>query len=213
MPGIFVFFVFVAIIALVGFGAAQSKRTTESWQRAARKMRLSYVHGGVFSSRSITGRMGGLFVTIDTFTKSSGSGNNRSSTTYTRFVVLFPRSLGLGMRLSREGFFTGITKFFGAQDITVGDGGFDSDILVKSRNAARVRKFLTPARRVRIRRLLTTHKSATIDDSGVRYNHVGLIRDPMRLESTLKALVRVAWFLSGNRKEDESFDRVLRARR
>lgn len=90
----------------------------------------------------MSGRYKGYTVEVYTFTKGSG----KNSSTWTRFHVNFRKSLGLGLQLKRQGFFSGIAKVFGAQDIEIGDAGFDKAIVVKGARPERVREFMTQAR-------------------------------------------------------------------
>lgn len=217
MPGLIFFLIVAAVLLAVVAGNRWNKTTTESWAAASRNLGLAFSPGGLLRSRKIEGRVEGFYVKVDTYTRRSGTSSRhlRASTrsrTCTRFTVFFPRSLGLGLRLTKEGFLTGLTKLFGVQDVQVGDGSFDSEVLVKASNPARVREFLTPARRMRVRRFFSSHPTATIDDAGVRATFPGLVRSSQSLESIVRSLVRLAWHLTGEREEDRSMETVLRAR-
>ena len=135
-----------------------------------------------------------------------------SSTTYTRLRVSYPRPLDLGLRLSREGLFTGIAKMLGSQDIEVGDAAFDADVLVKGKDPYRVTHFLDPARRMRIHRFLMSHKNGTVNDTGVEWYTRGVIRDARRIISEVKSLARFAWHLTGRHRKDDTLKQVLAAR-
>ena len=156
----------------------------------------------------MSGELRGFRVKIDTYSQSHG----KSSTTYTRFDVSFPASLGLGLKLTAEGFFSGIAKRLGSQDIEVGDAAFDPGVLVKGRNEAGVIRFLTPARRHRIQRFLTSHRGAVVHDRGLEWRTARLLRDTPTLTATARSMASLAWFLTGDRSPDERLERALEAR-
>ena len=210
MAGLLFFIVILVAVSMIVAAVVRSTgNTARAWSIAARNLGLSYTPGGLFGSRRIKGRIDGFRVEVDTYTRRSGS---RSGPSYTRFVVFYPRSLGLGLRLTKEGFVAGVTRLFGAQDVESGDRSFDSEVLVKGSDPARVRQFLTPARRVRVRRFLLGHPGARIDDAGVRTRLSGVIHSSRRLESIMRSLLRIAWHLTGDREEDLSMEEALRAR-
>lgn len=204
------FFIIVVIIAvfaiLIPLGIKQSQQTNAAWSQAARQLGLHYQPSGFLQSRKITGMIQNYSITVDTYTQRS----NNSSTTYTRFRLTYP-SLGLGLKLTKEGFFTGVTKIFGAQDIQVDDAAFDTDILIKGANPQRVREFLTPARRMRIHQYLRNHPNATIDDREIAWRSRGLIKQTGRLTNRIRNLVRLAWHLTGDRDDDETLGQALNA--
>ena len=203
---IFFFLLIAALIIIVPITITQSRRANEAWSDAAEELGLTYRRPRWFQSRRMYRSIENAQVEVDTYTQRSGE----SSTTYTRFRITFP-SLGLGLRLKAEGFLSGITKFFGAQDINVGDGEFDKGVLVKGRDAQQVRNFLTPARRMRIRRFLQAHKGATIDDQEIKWQTRGVIRDPERIVHVVRGMVRLASHLTGDRSSDETLGKALQA--
>jgi hypothetical protein len=201
--------VIMALVAAVAIPLSiyHSKATNEAWSRAADQLGLHFEPGGMFSSRAISGGHNGYWVHVDTFTRRSG----KHSQTYTRFKVRYPHPLGMGLELTRSGFFSGVARFFGAQDIEVGDAGFDGETVVKGGNPKRVQEFLTPARRLRITRFLASYTEATIGDSAIEWTTRGLIRDSGRLVSHVNSMTRLAWHLAEDRPEDEQLVRVMAA--
>ncbi len=206
MPVIFLFFVIFIIIAIV-VSSQQAQKTRESWSKAAAQLGLRFEAGGTFSHPAIAGSLGGCNVRVTTETRRSGKNSRR----YTTFQIRYPQPIGLGLRLTQEGFFSGVARFLGAQDIEVGDAGFDADVVVKGANAREVSQFLTPARRARIQRLFSTHPGAVVDDRKVYWEKRGVVRDPTPLIGTVKALLRVARSLSAERAEDRTFERAMEA--
>ena len=66
------------------------------------------------------------------------------------FKLHFPRSLSLGLNVSREGTLNKVAKFLGGQDIEVGDAEFDGALTVKGTHRNDILDFLTPVRRDKI---------------------------------------------------------------
>ena len=204
---IFILFVGIAII-MVAVGISQSKRSAEAWSGTAQTLGLSFDSGGTFRKRIISGKYRDNHVIIDTFSRSSG----KSSTTYTRYRIRYPRPLGLGLRLTREGFFTGVSKAFGAQDIQLGDAVFDQAVLIKGNDPQAVARFLTLARRSRIHRALLSFSRLKISDDEIYWEHTGVCRDQARLSDNIRRLSLLAWFLCGERTEDQALEKAAQAK-
>lgn len=205
------FFIIVIVIAFIAFfiplSIHQAKQTNEAWSGAARQLGLRPQAGGFLSSRKITGSFEGCQIHVDTYTVRN---NKNSSTTYTRFRIHYP-SLGMGLKLEEEGFFTGVTKFFGAQDIQVGDGVFDGDVLVKGSDPKRIKEFLTPARRMRILRFLKSHDGAKITDREISWRTHGVVRSQARLVNAIRSGARLASHFTGDREDDQTLGRAIQA--
>ena len=200
----------VIIIALIlaiviPLAIAHGKKTNQAWADAARTLGLSYRPGGFLQSRRIEGNLKELRVVVDTFTRSSG----KNSTTYTRYRVNFPRSLSLGLQLQREGMLSSVSKFFGAQDIQVGDASFDNSMLIKGRNAVAIREFLTPARRMRIQHFIAGRREAVIDDVSIRYTKVGIVSKSPAIVASIQSMSRLAWHLIGERDQDSRLQQAM----
>lgn len=207
MEPLFILFV-VAIVAIaIPVAIYSSKKANEAWAGAARQLKMQFTPASLGVKRRIAGRHQGMRVEVDTYTQRHG----KHSTTYTRFTVSYPESLGLGLRLSSEGFFSGIKKVFGAQDIEVGDSSFDDAVIIKGSNPQRVIDFLTRARRIRIGRFLASHQGAVISDTKVQWKRRGLVRDTSSLVSRVNRVVDLAHCLVEEREEDHHMERVLEA--
>lgn len=199
MAGILIVLILVAVLAIaLPLGFAHWRAVNQAWESAAGELNLSYTPAAFLKSRRMAGNLQGFSVVVDTYTQSSG----KHSKTYTRFRVSYPASLNIGLRLTREGMLTSVAKFFGAQDIELGDATFDGSVVVKGRDASRVRDFLTPPRRMRIQRFLTNHHSGVIDDHAIQWHRQGMVAKQQLLVSTVQTMVRIAWHLSGEREED-----------
>lgn len=203
------FVFFLAIAGIVIFFVITSSRTADrAWQEAAAKMKMNFSGGGIMGRRKITGTFRKCRVHIDTFTRSSG----KNATTYTRIKVYYPRPLGLRLKLTRQGFFSGVARFLGGQDIEVGDTEFDDSVVVKGSRPRKVAEFLTRPRRVRINKLLRVYTTARILDSHIYYEKTGVIRDSRRLVSAVHYFVSTAESLMDHTEKDKEFDRAIQAR-
>lgn len=203
---IFIFFVIFIIVIVVGI--TQSQKAGEAWSATAQTLGMDYNGGGMFQKRSLSGVLHGNHAFVDTFTRGSG----KSSTTYTRYRIHYPRPLGLGLQITQEGFFTGVSKALGAQDIQVGDAMFDQAALIKGNDPKAVTDFLTQARRSRIHRALNSFSRLKIKDDEIYWEHRGVQRSQAKLSEVIRRLSLLAWFLCGDRKEDQALERAAQAR-
>ena len=204
--------VFLAIIGVVimaiTIGVNQSKKTNEAWATVARQLQLVFQPGQIFSRPRISGIHKGCSVLVTTFSKGSG----KNQTTYTRFRVSYPHSLDLGLRLTKQGMLSGIGKFFGTQDIEVGDEGFDDAVVVKGRDPERVKEFLTLSRRMRAARFLTTYQGSCIDDLKVEWERRHVERDSDKMVRMIERMASLANHMTDDRAEDKIIDRAIEAR-
>jgi hypothetical protein len=183
--------IFLAIV-LVGFLAWQShKRTVETWRQAAAELGLGASVGKGLSRPVLSGTIGGHPVKIDTYTQRSGNNN----TTYTRYRVGYP-PLGIGLNLKREGALSAITKFFGAQDVTVGDALFDEAFKVKTSSPERLRGLLTPSVRSGLLRLLASYGNTVITDDHILITKARFESKGDVLTSTAQRMVATARLLA-----------------
>ena len=205
------FFVFIAIIIAIVFAISSkmAKQTDEAWSLVARQLGLHFTAGGMLGRRRLGGLLHGNGVHVDTFTRGSG----KSSKTYTRYRVIYPEPLRLGLRLSRQGFFSGLASYFGAQDIEVGDAAFDSNVVVKGVDPERVIGFLTPARRLRIHRFLTSFAGGEVRDGEVYCETRGMERSASRIISILQRMSSLSSFLAGDQADDEAINRAMTIQR
>jgi hypothetical protein len=212
MEGFAVVFVFIGLmVAAVVFSVAraQAKRANVAWRNAARMLGLPYQPGGMLSPRRIEGSLPGGYVIVNTFTRRSG----KHSRTYTRYRVRYHQPLGLGLKLTKEGFFSGVGKFFGSQDIETGDPLFDSEVVVKGVSGRHVREFLTPARQMRIRRALNAFSGLVIDDDQICWESRSVPRESRHIVNNIRRLTELARSLSGHREADGALDRAVSAQR
>ena len=206
--GFEVFAVILVVAVAIPVAIHLHRKMNEKWAEAARRLQLMFKPGKLFSRPRISGIHKDCSVLVTTFTR--GSGKSRS--TYTRFRVSYPRSLDLGLRLTRQYMLFGIGKFFGAQDIEVGHEGFDDAVVVKGKDPQRVKEFLTPSRRMRAARFLTTYQGAVIDDTRVEWERSNVERDPEKIVRVLDRMASLANHMMDDRAEDATIDRAIVAR-
>jgi hypothetical protein len=119
------------------------------------------VDGG-WNSNKVQAQYGDWIVTLDTYTQSSG----KSSTTYTRIRAPFLNQDGFRFTVYRAGFFTGLGKLLGVQDIEIGEPLFDEQFVLQGNYEPRVQALFANSR---IRELLLAQPAvylAVKDDEG-----------------------------------------------
>jgi len=199
-------FIFLGIFgAAIAAISSRRKLANEAWATAARELGITLKPTagvvGFFGKYSMTGRINGLTVTIDT--------HQSNDNTYTRYRVRYP-PLGLGLQAKRQHAFARVGKLLGFQDIEVGDPVFDDAIIVKGDYVEQVASFLTPSRRVAITGLIELYPGSQITDTGIAYSKRGLDSDPRRLISTMQRILSVAQTLREvDRPNKEAADRRL----
>ena len=103
----------IAFVAVaINLGARSVRKQRAKWTQAASDLGIEFVPGRFVSIGKLVGTVEGHETTVDTYTQRSGN----NSQTYTRYRIGYP-DLGLGLKLSRQTTLSGITKFFGAQDV------------------------------------------------------------------------------------------------
>lgn len=200
MPFIFIFGLIAAIAAF--FGKQQQQRRNTTWQAAADELGLRCEPGGTFGYPSISGSQGNVRVVVGVARR---SGNNNNSVR-TQYRVLYP-SLDMGLKLQPENFVTKIGRFFGGQDIEVGDAQFDTSYIVKGQDAASIAEFLTPSRRLALLRLSAAFPTVRVDDTGVYLEANGASQSAATIVSIVRRLVSAAHVLV---ERDENLDESLR---
>jgi hypothetical protein len=126
---------------------------------------------------------------LDTYTVSNG----QSSQTYTRARLLFPLREEFRFRMHRRSVFSGIGKFFGMQDLEVGQPGLDRDFIIKADSLGKIQALLL---RSAVNRALLTLRAGTfetrrfrkrgVDTTAVRelvYSTGGVLRDGAKLDA------------------------------
>jgi len=116
-----------------------SKR--EVFERLAYEVQARYIKGSFWKNAKVEHRIRGRLVVLDEYTVSTG----KSSITYTRIRAPYMPKDHFRFQIYRKGLFSGIAKFFGAQDIQTGDDTFDAAFIIKSDDDWHVRRLLDEA--------------------------------------------------------------------
>jgi hypothetical protein len=124
------------------FGSLFGPSKDEIWKQIARDIGGEYIEDGFWKEGGLVYGHGEWEILLDTYTVTTNNGKTTSSTTYTRMRVPFANKDNLIFSLYREGFFSAIGKFFGGQDIQIGDAFFDSQFIIKGNNANQIKKLL-----------------------------------------------------------------------
>lgn len=200
----------ILILVVVGFAvaiaASSQKRSivNAAWQTAASHRRLLFKPAELLSGPEITGTLDGCQVQVDTATRGGDS-----SKKYTRFRVEYPRSLGLGLKLTEQGMLSGVKKLFGEQDIEVGDSWFDQAVVVKGSNAEQVVQFFSPARRREVIAFFAEFPGAKIGDHEIKWEKAGVVDQPSGILNPLERMADLAqWFIREQEPVEEAPDRI-----
>jgi len=112
--------------------------TEEIWKKLCAEIGAHYVEGGFWKGDKVEATHGPWTITLDTYRVSDG----KTSVVYTRMRAPFVDSGGFRFTVYRKGFFSGIGKFFGMQDIEIGDPAFDEAFIVKGNDELKLREVL-----------------------------------------------------------------------
>ena len=110
----------------------------EIWSQIARDIKGDYIDGGFWNKDVLIYEHAEWKIVLDTYTVQT----QNSSTTYTRMRAPFVNKDQLTFQIYREGFFSSIGKFFGMQDIRIGDEYFDEKFIIKSNSEYKIQKLL-----------------------------------------------------------------------
>ncbi|MDB4293307.1 hypothetical protein N9954_07865 [Maribacter sp.] len=110
----------------------------EIWQQMAKDIGGEYIDGGFWKSGVLRYQHDNWEMLLDTFTRSHG----KSSSTYTRLRVPFLNKDGLYFKIYREGFFSGVGKFFGMQDLQIKDQRFNEHFIIKGNSQEKIEQLL-----------------------------------------------------------------------
>lgn len=163
----------------------------EIWRRLSEELGAEYVEGGFCRSARVEAAHGEWRMTLDTYTVSTG----KTSAVYTRMRAPYVNPDEFRFTIYRRGVFSDVGKFFGMQDVEVGDPAFDRDFIVQGTDEARLRSLFS-SRRMRevLQRQPAVHLSVKDDEGwlGTRFPDrvdvltfvvVGVIKDIERLKA------------------------------
>ncbi len=132
----------------------------EIWSQVANEINGDFIDGGFWKRDKLVYQHKEWELVLDTYTRSSGTGKNRSTKTYTRLRAPFINKDGLYFKLYREGLFSSIGKFLGSQDIVIGDNFFDDEFIIKGNDENKIIRLF---QNERIKELMSYQPSVSIE--------------------------------------------------
>lgn len=163
----------------------------EIWRQLCSEIGADFVEGGFWRGSKVQARVKEWTITLDTHTVSHG----KSSTTYTRMRAPYVNPDEFRFTIYRKGFFSGLGKMLGMQDVEVGHQEFDDAFIIKGNSESKLRAlFANP----RIRQLIEAQPSIHLEvknDEGwfgpafpdgvdeLYFQVVGVVKDVERLKS------------------------------
>ena len=162
----------------------------EIWRQLCAEINARYVEGSFWKGDKVQATHGPWMITLDTYVVSNG----KTTIAYTRMRAPYVNPDGFHFTIYRKGLFSEIGKWFGMQDIEIGDEAFDRDFILKSNQEPKVRDLLAGSK---IRELINRQPEiyfAVKDDEGVfrsgfpegvdelYFQVVGVIKDVERLK-------------------------------
>jgi hypothetical protein len=180
---------FVGIVALaVGVGYYSRQAQQKAWGELAARTGLTFEAGGFFGpAPRVSGTYRGHALTLDTFTRGSG----KSRTTYTRIVLFVNNAANIYLALYQEGVFSKIGKFFGMQDIQIGDEEIDRRFIIKSKPESFAAGLFTSIS-LRQQVLQTRTLNVEVDGRELTFEQVGVLKDVDYLKFLFDLLSDVA---------------------
>lgn len=206
-PGLVFLFIGVIVVMVILGAKRQMDATNAEWARVARTLGLQFSPWSMSSRPDLSGTVDllGVRVTIE----QRGSGNNKKS--YTVFRVAYPDA-GIQIGIGPETAFHRLGKWFGVQDIEIGDPFFD-DAFVVAGDPSAVAGWLTESRRLAILRLAQEFPGVKIDRSTVSWDRRDAIRNGDELIRTLRRLVSATHLISGSSPAQQVVERSIEAAR
>jgi hypothetical protein len=113
-----------------------SKR--EAWQKFSAEIDAKYINNGFWKGDRVELDFNNWTIVLDTYIINT----NNVVVTYTRIRAPFVNTTDFTFRIYRKGIFSDIAKFFGAQDIEIGDSAFDDSFIIKSNDVQTAKALL-----------------------------------------------------------------------
>ena len=114
----------------------------EIWTQIATDIGGEFIEGGFWGKDVLIYKHGEWQILLDTYVVSTGT----SSYSVTRMRAPFINKDDLYFNIFREGFFSSIRKFFGMQDIEIGDPFFDKQFIIKGNDPEKIKLLLADDR-------------------------------------------------------------------
>jgi hypothetical protein len=97
-----------------------------------------FVKGGYWKGDKVQLHVKNWTITLDIYTVSDG----HSSHVYTRVRAPYRNKDGFRFMICRRNFLTDIQKFFGIQDVEIGEPEFDKDFIIQSNDEIKIKRLL-----------------------------------------------------------------------
>ncbi|MBI3762629.1 MAG: hypothetical protein HY260_12330 [Chloroflexi bacterium] len=153
--------ILMAAFVALAFGIAYYQRQARerAWGELAGRTGLTLEPGNFLTGPRVTGNFRGHTITLDTFSRGSG----KSRTTYTRIVVFVNNQANVYLALYQESVFSKIGKFFGMEDVQIGDEDVDRRFIIKSRPETFAARLFTS---INLRQKLLQARAVNIEVDG-----------------------------------------------
>lgn len=186
--GGFIMFLVIAggFVGLIVWGVQHAKKIRERWAAFAQQHGLQY-SGGLSASSNphIAGWYGRTHVTVNTVTR--GSGKNRH--TYTQFHGHINVAMPQGLNLTREGLFNKVSKFFGGQDVQLGDRQLDDAFIIKAHDAMGAFNLMRiPQVKQALLTFVARHPTMQLNERHMMFEESGICSDMGRMKAAIDDL-------------------------
>lgn len=114
----------------------------EVWKQLSAAVGGTLVKGGLFEGDKVEVEHGQWIVTLDTYAVSTG----KATVVFTRMRAPYVNPDSFRFTVYRKSVFSDIAKWFGMQDVEVGDPAFDEAFIIKGNDAMKVRTLFSNAR-------------------------------------------------------------------
>ena len=185
--GFLIFLGFVGVIIAIVAAHKAREELNKAWHVVGRELGLTHTSSDWAVPPLLEGMVSGSSVRIDIDKRRSG----KSQTPYTRFRVGIP-GMGSDLLIKEEGFLSAISRAFGTGDIEVGDAEFDRRFHIQGHDVHAVREYLTPRRRIVLRRFFNTHGSSQIENAALIWAVKGKIKNSGQMIATVEDMLTVA---------------------
>lgn len=184
-----IFLTLFAILVILAGAVLYSQHQRSAWQAFAAAKGLQYLPGSLGVQPQMTGTHRGLTVVIDV--EMRGGGKSRHP--YTRCTVRVVELLPTGFALAEEGLLSGVSRFFGSQDIVIGDPELDAAAMIKGEDEAAVQRLLRhPSAREAALRVARYGGESRLEHNSVRLIRYGMCTDTAELVGLMDAATETA---------------------
>ena len=166
-------------------------RKDEVWRQLSQEIGAEFIEGGFWKRNKVQAKVGPWTVTLDKYTATTGE----THVTYTRMRAPYVNPEGFRFTIYRKGILSELCKFFGMQDIEVGDPEFDEAFIIKGTDETRVQNLFADAKLRELIRAQPKLQLKVKDSEGwfgpafpdnvdeLYFQVIGVIDDVVRLKS------------------------------